>query len=123
MAGSFHRTLRQLRNTRDLRADILSLAADLTASGDAGDGRLTVIAPVISEATVREEWNRLLPAIVPEVRERMVLAIEPTSAPPVKTLPTTASAPAFCGWIGPTTASRCFAFCWAPVWRARVRSP
>lgn len=80
MAVSFQRTLRQLRNTRDLRAEILSLAASL-AGNNQSRGRMTVTAPVISEATVREEWERLLPAITPEVRKRMTLTIEPPSEP------------------------------------------
>jgi hypothetical protein len=66
--------LRQLRNTRDLRAQILSLAADL--ANNTLRGSLQVIDPRISEATIREEWARLLPVIVPEVGNRMTLLVE-----------------------------------------------
>lgn len=74
MAVLHKRTLPQLRNTRDLRAEILALAADLL--GSRLQGRLDVVAPVISESTVRQEWDRLLPAIAPTVRSRMSLAVE-----------------------------------------------
>lgn len=74
MAVLHKRTLPQLRNTRDLRAEILALAADLL--GNKRQGRLDVIAPVISEATVQQEWDRLLPAIAPAIRARMSLAVE-----------------------------------------------
>lgn len=70
----FQKTLRHLRNTRELRADILDLAAKL-ASSDAS-GRMTVVDPVVSETAIREEWDRLLPAIAPALRARMTLAIE-----------------------------------------------
>lgn len=68
------RSLSGLRNRRDLRAEILSLAADLLTDGQAS-GHLTVEAPVVSEETVREEWLRLMPAITPRVRARMRLEI------------------------------------------------
>jgi hypothetical protein len=68
------KTLRHLRNTRELRADTLDLAAKLAASD--ASGRMIVVDPVVSEAAIREEWDRLLPAIAPEVRARMSLAIE-----------------------------------------------
>lgn len=74
MAVTYQKTLRQLRNTRDLRAEMLALAASLAANKS--NGRMTVTSPVISEATVQKEWNRLLPAIAPEVRARMTLSIE-----------------------------------------------
>lgn len=80
MTASFLRTLRHLRNTRDLRAEILSLAASLAADTKSS-GQMTVTAPLISATTVKEEWDRLLPAITPEVRERMTLAIEPLDEP------------------------------------------
>lgn len=69
-----HKTLSQLRNTRELRAEIMDLAARLAADGSSG--RLIVVDPVISEAAVRGEWERLLPAIAPHVRARMALVIE-----------------------------------------------
>ena len=68
------KTLSHLRNTRELRAEVLDLAAKL-AAGDA-HGRMTVVNPVVSEAAIREEWDRLLPAIAPDVRDRMTLVIE-----------------------------------------------
>lgn len=79
MAVSVNKTLRQLRSTRDLRAEILSLAASLV--GNQLQGRMTVSAPVINDVTVRNEWKRLLPAITPEVRERMTLSIESSAEP------------------------------------------
>lgn len=74
MAVKLQKELRQLRSTRDLRAEILALAAELAPQTFAG--RLAVIDPVISESKVREEWARLLPAITPEIRERMSLIVE-----------------------------------------------
>lgn len=70
------KTLRGLRNTRDLRAEMLGLAAQL--SGNTFRARLTVVDPMISEATVQEEWARHLPALAPSVRERLELRIERT---------------------------------------------
>ena len=61
------RTLKGLRNTRDLRAEILSLAAELAGVEDAA-GRMIVIDPIIAGATIRKEWDNLLPAIVPGAR-------------------------------------------------------
>jgi hypothetical protein len=71
-------TLSKLSNTRDLRAAILSLAAKLLSKVDA-EGRLVVVNPVISPATVRKEWEESLPAIASGVRERMTLTIEEPS--------------------------------------------
>lgn len=82
MAVTIQKTLRQLRNTRDLRAEMLALAADV-ATGTLR-GRLTVIDPAINDATVLEEWGRLLPAITPEVRDRMSLSIESAAEPSEK---------------------------------------
>lgn len=76
MAVKLQKTLRQLRNTRDLRAEILALAAELTSNRS--KGQLTVSDPVISEGTVQHEWERLMPAITPDVRGRMSLSIEPS---------------------------------------------
>lgn len=66
--------LHNLRNTRDLRAEILSLAASLVGAPGA-TGRLVVTAPVISQATIRKEWDSLLPALAPQIRARMALQI------------------------------------------------
>lgn len=73
------RSLSGLRNRRDLKAEILSLAADLLADGQAS-GHLIVGAPVVSEDTVREEWARLMPAITPRVRARMRLEMPSSGA-------------------------------------------
>lgn len=75
MPDVLEKTLRHLRNTRELRAEVLDLAARLTV-GKHPAGRAVVVDPIISEAAIREEWERLLPAIAPEVRARMMLAIE-----------------------------------------------
>lgn len=69
------RTLRSLRSTRDLRAEILSLAAEIANDSHAA-GRIIVVDPVIAEATVRKEWDSLLPAITSEVRACMSLEVE-----------------------------------------------
>lgn len=74
MSVTFQKTLRQLRNTRELRAETLDLAARLAVNQS--KGRMIVVDPVISETTVQEEWDRLLPAIAPDVRARMTLSIE-----------------------------------------------
>lgn len=68
-------TLHRLRNTRDLRAEILSLAARLVDAAGA-TGRLIVADPVISQATIQKEWDSLLPAIAADIRTRMVLQID-----------------------------------------------
>lgn len=73
------RTLRGLRNTRDLRAEILSLAAELVTAGHA-DGWMLVRDPIISRATVQKEWGGLMPAIAPEVRARMHLQVGQTDS-------------------------------------------
>ena len=73
--------LRGLRNTRDLRAELLGLASAV-AAGNA-DGCLEVIQPIISVATVREEWQRAMSALSPSVRKRLrlvVTAAEPSPA-------------------------------------------
>lgn len=74
------RILRNLSNTRELRAEILSLAAELAAAGRAA-GRMLVVDPVITAATVRKEWDRLLPAIAPDVRARMDLVVTGAELP------------------------------------------
>lgn len=67
-------TLRQLRSTRDLRAEMLTLAADLAAGS--AQGCLIVVDPVIAAATVQGEWRRLLPVLSQDVRDRMSLRLE-----------------------------------------------
>lgn len=86
VAGTIERTLRQLRSTRDLRAEMLTLAADLAAGG--GRGCLTVLDPVIAPSTVQGEWSRLLPILSHDVRDRMSLHLESDrSASPSHRLP------------------------------------
>ena len=85
------RTLRNLRNTRDLRAEIVSLAAELALVTHA-EGRVVVVDPVVTEATVRKEWDGLLPAITPEVRARMVLVVDGSEMLAGKTSQASASA-------------------------------
>lgn len=77
VAASFKRTLNGLRNTRDLRAEVVSLATDLVANN--ASGQLIVADSAISTSTVSEEWQRLLQALDPGIRERMRLNIEPNS--------------------------------------------
>ncbi len=82
MANSTHQIIvRDLRNTRDLRARILTLAAEL-ATAPRSTGRLVVIDPAITTATIRKEWRDHLPALATEVRARMALQIE--QADPVR---------------------------------------
>ncbi|MCK9489020.1 MAG: hypothetical protein M0Q42_06405 [Xanthomonadales bacterium] len=75
MSAPIQTVVKNLRNTRDLRAEIGSLAAELAAT-DQAQGRMLVVDPVIAEATVRQEWQRLLPAFAQQIRARMTLAIE-----------------------------------------------
>jgi hypothetical protein len=67
------RVLRNLRNTRDLRAELINLAAELAANTDATV--LRVEQPAISEQTVRDEWTRLLAALKPGIAKRMRLEL------------------------------------------------
>lgn len=53
---------------------MLSLAAELVRT--AGEGRLVVLAPLISPRTVQDEWDGMLDAFDRTVRERMSLSIE-----------------------------------------------
>lgn len=76
------KVLQGLRNKRDLRAEILDLAATL---GPSAHGRLEVIAPVIAVQTVQAEWDRLLPALAADIRERMKLVIVTPPAPSATT--------------------------------------
>jgi hypothetical protein len=74
------KTLRHLRNTRELRAETLDLAARLASEGSTG--QLIVLDPVINESSIREEWDRLLPALSEDVRRRMTLIVEQEASPP-----------------------------------------
>lgn len=84
MSGATDRTLLHLRSTRDLRAEMLALAADLVNTDNRA--RLTVRGPVINPQTVQEEWDRMLLAIAEQVRSRMILEIqlEHDSSPQVR---------------------------------------
>jgi hypothetical protein len=75
MSEMIEKTLRHLRNTRELRAEILDIAATL-AVNKKQSAHLIVAAPVVSEFAIRQEWERLMPAITPGVGSRMHLAIE-----------------------------------------------
>lgn len=81
------RILRQLRNNRDLRAEVLQLATMLLDRDDKTTVKLEVIQPAISEATVRAEWDRMLLALVPEVRDRMTLVIDDEGGVPSRSSP------------------------------------
>ena len=74
MAVPLSRSLIQLRNTRDLRAEMLALAADLV--GNVLRGTLTVTEPAISRTTVQREWDRHLRAIPPDIGNRMTLVLD-----------------------------------------------
>lgn len=76
------KVLQGLRNKRDLRAEILDLAATL---GPSAPGRLEIVAPVIAVQTVQAEWDRLLPALAADIRERMKLVIVTPPAPSATT--------------------------------------
>ncbi len=74
VSGTTERTLLHLRSTRDLRAEMLALAAEL--AHNEGLGQLIVRNPVISHDTVRQEWDRMLLPIAEQVRSRMSLQIQ-----------------------------------------------
>lgn len=86
MAAKSTRTLRNLRNTRDFRAELLSIAAHLADNTETA--LIQVEEPAISHATVRDEWIRLIAAIKPEISARMQLEFSPTvtSSAPTKAL-------------------------------------
>ncbi|MBD8524371.1 hypothetical protein [Pseudomarimonas arenosa] len=83
MTIRLEKTLRNLRNTRDFRAELLSIAADLAENPIAAVIR--VEDPAISEVTVRDEWCRMLAAVKPEITARMRLELKPAPAARVKT--------------------------------------
>lgn len=85
MAAKSTRTLRNLRNTRDFRAELLSIAAHLADNTETA--LIQVEEPAISHDTVRDEWSRLIAAIKPEIAARMQLELSPSVTPG---LPTTA---------------------------------
>lgn len=73
MAAKSTTTLRNLRNTRDFRAELLSIAAHLADNTETA--LIQVEEPAISHATVRDEWIRLIAAIKPEIAARMHLEL------------------------------------------------
>lgn len=74
VSGTTDRTLLHLRSTRDLRAEMLALAAELQHHD--GRGQLIVRNPAISHDTVQQEWDRMLLPIAEQVRNRMFLEIQ-----------------------------------------------
>lgn len=74
MPQILEKRLVRVRSTRDLRAEILNLAA--SAAEDRCPARLDVIAPVISADTVRAEWERVMPAFDDAVRRLLSLSVD-----------------------------------------------
>lgn len=73
MAPSSARILRNLRNTRDFRAELLNMAAAL--AGNEESAVIQVEDPAISHETVREEWNRFIAVIRPAIASRLRLEL------------------------------------------------
>ncbi len=73
MPQTLTKELARVRSTRDLRAEILDLAAAAVAGNR--PARLEVISPLISANTVRAEWKRVLPALDAAVRKLISLRI------------------------------------------------
>jgi len=65
--------LARVRSTRDLRAEILDLAAAAVEGNR--PARLDVISPVISAHTVQAEWDRVMPAFDATVRQLISIRI------------------------------------------------
>lgn len=74
MPRTHSKQLERVRSARDLRAEILDLAA--TAIAGNYPIRLVVIAPVISAHTVRAEWERVMPAFDESVRRLLSISID-----------------------------------------------
>ncbi|MCG6116718.1 MAG: hypothetical protein MEQ07_00735 [Aquimonas sp.] len=74
MPQTLTKRLARVRSTRDLRAEILDLAA--AAVERHRPARLEVISPVISADTIQAEWERVLPAFDAEVRRLLSLHID-----------------------------------------------
>lgn len=79
MAVTLNRTLKDLRNTRDLRSEILGLASKLANEGSTA--RLIVEDPLVSSNTVEEEWKAAMKVLAPSVSERMTIEIQKADAP------------------------------------------
>jgi len=68
-----NRVLRNLRNTRDFRAELLDIAASL--ADNAAYAAIHIDEPAISEETIRAEWDRLIVAVKPTIAKRMRLEL------------------------------------------------
>jgi hypothetical protein len=73
MPQILEKQLARVRSTRDLRAEILDLAAS-AVEGNC-PARLDVISPVISAHTVQAEWNRVMPAFDATVRRLISISV------------------------------------------------
>jgi hypothetical protein len=73
MPQTLTKELARVRSTRDLRAEILDLAA-AAVEGNC-PARLEVNSPIISAHTVRAEWKRVLPAFDAAVRRLISLHV------------------------------------------------
>jgi hypothetical protein len=73
MRHILEKQLARVRSTRDLRAEILDLAASAVEGNR--PARLDVISPVISAHTVQAEWNRVMPAFDAAVRRLLSISI------------------------------------------------
>ncbi|WP_374604406.1 hypothetical protein [Arenimonas sp.] len=73
MPRAIERTLSGLRSKRDLRAEILDLAAKASETGKAG--RLVVIQPLVASSTVQAEWDRLIPVLATGIGQALTLEI------------------------------------------------
>lgn len=73
MPQTLTKQLARVRSTRDLRAEILDLAAAAVEGNR--PARLEVTSPIISAHTVRAEWERVLPAFDAAVRRLISLQV------------------------------------------------
>lgn len=73
MSNAIERTLRHLRNKRDLRAEMVDLAAMTSQLGK--PGRLVVHEPWVASATVRAEWDRVIAVLSPVAAQALTLRI------------------------------------------------
>ena len=71
--------LRNLRSTRDFRAELLSVAASM--ANESGDVSILVESPAISEETIRREWERFLAVVRPAISQRLELQLGGESSP------------------------------------------
>ncbi|MBK8286295.1 MAG: hypothetical protein IPK97_16250 [Ahniella sp.] len=81
MAVSLARVLRNLRNTRDFRAELLNMAAVL--AGNEQSAVIQVEDPAISRETIREEWSRFMTVIRPAIADRLSLELADRTPSPV----------------------------------------